>query len=252
MRFTAYIGGTAYTLDYAPSTINTWNYYAATFSNNTMTLYFNGSSVGTATHTGSLSSSTNALYLGSTGTANYLLGYLDEVRVYSSALALSDIAALYNQAALSVTSVTHGTVQSFALIPGTSGINQYSDATYKFTGTTISQYTGATFIQTASADYNSTSSQLVSFTTNTPCVVYVLYDSLLYGTAHQAGWVSGFTDTGTTVTNSHGHTFKLLKKVLPAGTFWLGGNTSDGSTIGDMYTVFFQPLCWNSTTSSVT
>ena len=114
----------------------------------------------------------------------------------------------------------------------------------------MNQFTGNTFIQTANADRLSTGSQWVGFTTNTPCVVYVLYDTAITGT-HKAAWLGDFTDTGTTVTNSHSRTFEVYKKVISSGTLWLGGNTGDGSDGGvgaDMYTVILQPMCLNGTT----
>ena len=171
------------------------------------------------------------------------------MRVYNSAQSASNISALYNQAALSVTNVTHGTVQSFALTTG--AIHQYSDAAYTFTSsTTMNQFIGSTFIQTANADRLSTANQLVSVTTNAPCVAYVLYDAAITG-SNKAAWLSDFTDTGTSVTNSNGHTFEIYKKVLSIGTLWLGGNLAAGGVDqgGEMYTLLLCPLCWNSSTN---
>ena len=165
-----YVGGAWHTATYTPSslTITNWNQFAAVYNGSTIQLYVNGAAVGTpSSQTGNLASSTNALYLGQDTASHYFKGSLDEVRVYNSAQSASNIAALYNQAALSVTSVTHATVKSFALIPGTSA--QYSDASYTFTSsTTMNQFTGATYLQTANADRLSTASQWVSMTINTP------------------------------------------------------------------------------------
>ena len=224
-------------------------------------LYVDGSAVTTTNtnKTGNLVGSTSyALSLGRdyASTLHYLNGSLDEVRLYNSALPASSITALYSQAALSVTANSHGTVKPFALTDGSSGVHQYSDQSYYLnSSTTMNQFTGSTFIQTADADRLSTGSQLLSFTTNTPCVMYVLYDTGLAG-SHKAAWLSAadFTDTGTTVTNNHSRTFEVYKKVISSGTMWLGGNTGDGSDGGvgaDMYTVIFQPMCWNGTTSLI-
>ena len=178
---------------------------------------------------------------------------LDEVRLYSSALSSSAITALYNQAALSVTNVTHGTLKSFALTTSANSnpVSQYSDQSYTFTSSsTMNQFTGNTFIQTANADRLSTGSQWVGFTTNMPCVVYVLYDTAITG-SNKASWLSDFTNLGSSyqVTNSNGHTFQLYKKVVSSGTFWLGGNTANGTDQGqEMYTVILQPMCLNGTT----
>ena len=187
--------------------------------------------------------------MGRDNASHYLNGALDEVRVYNSAQSASNIAALYNQAALSATNVSHGTVQNFALTTG--AIHQYSDAAYTFTaGTTMNQYIGSTFIQTANGDRLSTANQWVSVTTNVPCVAYVLYDAAITG-ANKAAWLSDFTDTGTSVTNSNGHTFEIYKKVLSSGTLTLGGNLAAGGVDqgGEMYTLLLQPLCWNSSTN---
>jgi fibronectin type 3 domain-containing protein len=250
-----YIGGAWQSASYSPGSgsVNTWNQYAAVYNGSAIQLYINGAAVGTATQqSGNLSNTSQTLYLGlDASTGYYFSGSLDEVRVYNSALSASNIAALYNQAALSATNVTHGTAKNFALIPGTS--TQFSDASYTFSSsTTMSQFTGATYIQTAQADRLSTANQLVSFTTNTPCVAYVLYDTDITGT-NRATWLSMFADTGTSVANSNGHTFEVYKLVLSSGTLTLGGNLAAGGTdqSGEMYTVILLPLCWNSNTNQV-
>ena len=116
----------------------------------------------------------------------------------------------------------------------------------------MNQFSGATFLQTASADRLSTANQWVSLTTNAPCVAYVLYDAAITG-ANKASWLSDWTDTGTSVTNSNGHTFEVYEKVLSAGPLWLGGNLAAGATDqgGEMYSVLFQPLCWNGSTNQL-
>ena len=174
--------------------------------------------------------------------------------MYSSVLSSSAITALDGQTALSVTSVTHGTVQNFALTTGSSPIDQYSDQTYTFTSsTTMNQFTGSTFIQTANGDRLSTANQWVGFTTNTACVVYVLYDTAITG-SNKASWLrQRLHQPGSSyqVTNSNGHTFQVYKKVVSSGTLWLGGNLASGALRGqggDMYTVILQPMCWNGTT----
>jgi hypothetical protein len=87
-------------------------------------LYLNGVAVGTpVSRTGNLASSTNVLYLGRDNASHYFNGALDEVRVYNSAQSASNAAALYNQTALSVTNVSHGTVQNFALNVGAAPSN---------------------------------------------------------------------------------------------------------------------------------
>jgi hypothetical protein len=113
----------------------------------------------------------------------------------------------------------------------------------------MNQFIGSTFIQTANADRLSTANQWVSVTTNAPCVAYILYDAAITG-SNKVAWLSDFTDTGTSVTNSSGHTFKIYKKVLSIGTLMLGGNLAAGGVDqgGEMYTLLLQPLRWNSST----
>ena len=250
-----YIGGAWQTATYTPSgspLINRWQAYAAVYNGSTIQLYYDGAAVGTPVNqTGNLASSTNALYLGRNSASDYLYGSLDEVRVYNSAQSASNIAALYAQTALSVTGLTHAAVKSYALVPGTSA--QYSDQSYTFSSSaTMNQFTGATYLQTASADRLSTGSQWVSLTTTVPTVAYILYDTAITG-ANKAGWLSDWTDTGTSVTNSNGHTFEVYKKVLSAGPLWLGGNLAAGATDqgGEMYSVILQPLCWNNNTNQL-
>ena len=137
------------------------------------------------------------------------------------------------------------------------GINQYGDpSSPTISSLSNNKYMTSTLISTSNNDQltNDTvlGGQLLSFTVNSPCMLYVLYDAALYGTTHQASWVNNFTNTGDTVTNSDGHTFKILSMVILPGTIWLGGNTKDGSASGisggvEMYSVLIQPMCWDGT-----
>ena len=260
VTFTAYIGGTAYTDTITPSNINAWNYYVATYDGSTMSLSVNNGTAKTVTQSGTLIPApvpyaSAALARQTTSTA-----LLDEVRLYNSVLSSSAIRALYYQSALSVSSVTHGTVQSFALTTSlnSSPVSQYSDQSYTFTSSpTMDQFTGSTFIQIANADRLSTGSQWVGFTINTPCVVYILYDTAITG-SNMANWLSDFTEVTSggnpvQVSNSNGHYFHVYSKVVSSGLLWLGGNLASGATDqqGEMYTVILQPMCWNSTTSLI-
>ena len=218
-----------------------------------MKIYVDAGTPVTTSWSGSIASNSNVLYLGCSPTTSFFNGSLDEVRVYNSAQSASNITALYGQTALSVTnlSTSHATVQSYALRVGATPY-QYSDSSSQYTfGTSMNQFIGSTFLQTNnSGDRLSTANQLIGLTTNAPCVVYVLYDKAITGT-NKAGWLSDFTDTGTSVSNSNGHNFELYKKVMSAGTLWLGGNLAAGATDqgGEMYTVLLMPLCWNSNTN---
>ena len=199
-----YIGSSFYQAYYNPTSapsggLNSWHHYAAVYNGSlgsgNIQLYVDGSAVTTTNtnETGNLVGSTSyALSIGCdyAGTLHYLNGSLDEVRLYNSALPSSAISALYGQAALSVTSNSHGTVKNFALTTSlnSSPVSQYSDQSYTFTSSaTMNQFIGSTFIQTADADRLSTGSQLLSFTTNTPCIAYVLYDTDITGTNKATG-----------------------------------------------------------------
>ncbi len=76
--------------------LNTWYHAAATYDGTTIRLYLNGAQVGWVSETGSLPASGNvAVHIGrSPEGSNYLRGSIDDVRVYSSALTVAEIAAL--------------------------------------------------------------------------------------------------------------------------------------------------------------
>ena len=76
--------------------LNTWYHAAATYDGSTMRLYLNGTEVGSVAKSGALSRGQNASFdIGrSPDDSNYLSGVIDDVRVYSSALTASEIAAL--------------------------------------------------------------------------------------------------------------------------------------------------------------
>ena len=255
IRFGVKIGSTWY---YATSNVDAsfdnsqWHHYVGTFDGSVLRVYVDAGTPTTTSKTGTIATSTNALYLGRNTSGTSYGGSLDEVRIYNIAQSASNILTLYNQTALGVTNLspTYATVQPYALKVGASPY-QYSDMNYTFSSsTTMNQFIGSTFIQTRNADRLSMDNQLIGITTNAPCVAYVLYDTAITG-SNRAGWLSDFTDTGLTVTNSNGHTFRLYSKVLSTGTLWLGGNLAAGATDqgGQMYSLLLCPLCWNSSTN---
>jgi len=76
----------------------TWYHLAVTRSaSRGITFYVNGSSAGTDTRTGSPSTGTLDIKIGSdAGPSNYLNGLIDEVAVFNSVLSASDITSIYN------------------------------------------------------------------------------------------------------------------------------------------------------------
>ena len=76
----------------AALTVNTWTHLAATYDGTTMKLYVNGAQVGSSAQTGSIATSTNPLQIGGDATyGQYFQGMIDEVRIYSRALAQTEI-----------------------------------------------------------------------------------------------------------------------------------------------------------------
>ena len=237
VRFQATINGSSYSVSYTPASINSWHYYTGTYDGSNLRLYVDGVLEATSpTYAGSVSSNTTAVYLG-----GYLYGGLDEVRIYSTAISQDDITALAAQTNLTVTglAVTNSSsaasyhVQKFAF--GTSGSSgyQYGDGpTWNFPSP--GQYLGSTFIQTANADNLSTSFSM-SFAINTPCVVYVLYDTSL--SSSPPLWLTlRFTNTTKTISNSNSsHSFTIWKSICTAGTVYLGANYGNASS--EMYSV---------------
>ena len=65
---------------------NQWNHVALVRSGSAITLYINGSSVGSATYSGSVDSGNQSLLIGTErGGAQYMTGYIDELRITSAA-----------------------------------------------------------------------------------------------------------------------------------------------------------------------
>ncbi len=73
---------------------NTWYHVVSVYNGDTLSLYLNGNLITTAQ--GSHTSNNSSLLLGSwEGNREYFSGSLDEVRIYNTALSLSEIIALY-------------------------------------------------------------------------------------------------------------------------------------------------------------
>jgi chitodextrinase len=89
----ALIGGSySEVFNTSPLPTNTWSYLALTYDGTTERLYLNGALVASKTKTGTITSSTNPLTIGSDPIyGQYFNGLIDEVRVYNTALTATAI-----------------------------------------------------------------------------------------------------------------------------------------------------------------
>ena len=79
--------------------VSTWSHLAITYDGSTVRLYLNGAMVDSVAHTGLITSSTNALTLGSDPFyGQYFNGLIDEVRIYNKALTAAQIQSDMNTA----------------------------------------------------------------------------------------------------------------------------------------------------------
>lgn len=72
--------------------INTWSHLTATYDGQQLRLYLNGAEVANTAATGIMPATTGTLRIGGNAkTANYFKGMIDEVRIYTRALSVSEI-----------------------------------------------------------------------------------------------------------------------------------------------------------------
>ena len=99
--------GTNYDILFAGLVPNTWNHFVMTLSGTELSLYHNGVLASSILATGSFTSTTETLHIGSTpfGTSNFRLdGKLDDVALWSKSLSGSEVSTLYNQCNMDLTS----------------------------------------------------------------------------------------------------------------------------------------------------
>lgn len=99
--------GTNYDILFTSLTLNSWNHFVFTYNGSTLTLYHNGVSVGTQAATGTITSTTETLHIGSVpfNNTNFLLnGQLDDVCLWSKSLSANEVSILYNACAIDLTS----------------------------------------------------------------------------------------------------------------------------------------------------
>lgn len=105
----------------------------------------------------------------------------------------------------------------------------YIDRSYKFSNVP-SAIEGATYIQTANTDKNSTGNSFLTFTVDQPVTVYIGHDIRI---GSKPSWLNSFTDTGMSLVTTDA-TLKLYSLSFPAGPISLGGNQGAGKS---MYSV---------------
>jgi hypothetical protein len=79
--------------------LNSWTHAAMTYDGSSLKLYFNGALDTNQTLTGPLVTTTQPVRIGCDSPANFFNGLIDEVSLYSRALASQEIASIYNAAA---------------------------------------------------------------------------------------------------------------------------------------------------------
>ncbi len=91
--------GTNYDIVVSNLVLNTWQHYVMTYNGSTLTLYRNGISVGSTPATGTITSTSQTLYMGNLdyqGTNFYHKGKLDEVSLWNKALTAQEVTCIFN------------------------------------------------------------------------------------------------------------------------------------------------------------
>ncbi|MFK7949356.1 MAG: LamG-like jellyroll fold domain-containing protein [Saprospiraceae bacterium] len=99
--------GTNYDILFTNLTLNTWSHFVFTYDGSMLTLYVNGVSVGTQPATGTITSTTETLHIGTVpfNTTNFLLnGQLDDVCLWSKSLSANEVSVLYNACSIDLNS----------------------------------------------------------------------------------------------------------------------------------------------------
>jgi hypothetical protein len=99
LRFRLRTGTSTTTLDGGTLQLNVWYHAVATYDGATMRLYLNGVQVGSTAKTGSIATSTSvpvSIGRNPSGTgSNYVNGAVDDMRIFTRALAAAEVTALY-------------------------------------------------------------------------------------------------------------------------------------------------------------
>ncbi|NUT54739.1 MAG: hypothetical protein HOQ03_01980, partial [Thermoleophilia bacterium] len=141
------IGGTARSLNGTTALpVGSWSHVAVTYDGATLRLYVNGAQASQLAAAGSLATSTSPFHIGGNGSwGEWFNGSIDEVRLYSRALAAGEI---QNDMVRSITPDTVApTITARTPAPGSAGVNAGSSATVRFNELMASaSFTSSTFL----------------------------------------------------------------------------------------------------------
>ena len=145
--------------------------------------------------------------------------------------------------AVTIDSVSSGA--AYAVVNAINGQTIYIDRDYTLSGLP-SSLSGEKLIRTRNDDDVVTANPHLRFTLGQASEVYIAYSS----TANSLpSWMTGWSDTGTTVSAGVGGSFKLYKKSYAAGQVSLGGNNRGATNAVSNYFVIIKA---NETTPPVT
>lgn len=109
----------------------TWNHLAATYNRTAMRLYVNGQQVGELNSNVAIPTTTNPLYIGTktpgSTAGDHFNGYLDDLRIYSSALSTTEIAAMGQNSGTVTLAADDGTARKGAADAGAFSIVRTGD-----------------------------------------------------------------------------------------------------------------------------
>lgn len=114
------------------------------------------------------------------------------------------------------------------------GLQQYGDRSFTFSSIPDT-ITGSTWIRTANDSKSYTSSEIANFKVNGDSIVHIAHDDRI---SPKPSWLSGWNNSGISITNSEPQTFTLFSKDFSANsTISLGPN---GDTSKSMYTIIIN------------
>jgi len=132
--------------------LSQWNFVSSVYDGTAVSLYLNGTFMGSTPITGPIVQSVTNLFIGSAGVANsYFNGIIDDIRIYNRALSSTEVAALYSAEAPPVTLTVTKSGTGSGTVTADSG-------TINWTGNvgTGSYTSGAVVTLTATPDTGST------------------------------------------------------------------------------------------------
>ena len=137
--------------------------------------------------------------------------------------------------------------ENWSIVPSAQpGMDIFGDRTFTYTGMPA-ELAGAEYIRTA-CDSKKTDAELAAFTAGAPVTVYIAADVRV---TPLPAWLSGWTQTGITLSSSNGEQFTCFAKELAAGEeVRLGTNGMSGTCVN--YAVFVKENAAETTTTTTT